>query len=229
MFGVRLGEHHQLDVVGIAPHLIEALHQVVDLVLGQRQAELEVGALQRGATAAEHVDHRQRFGLGVTEQPLGLLQAAQHQLGHAVVQGLGDQRGAGIVEFAADVVGDPPFEAFDLRQAAVAGDVGGLARPRRDGAEARHHQEQPTARLLHRHAGAVLEQPRQHALLLPGEDTRDLGEVGKLGVHAADGGHRPGQLLEQFAVAEGGKGGSAAQDQHLRDSLGEGGFEGRVF
>ncbi len=31
---VRLREHHQLDVGGIAPHALEIVQQVVDLILG---------------------------------------------------------------------------------------------------------------------------------------------------------------------------------------------------
>ncbi|MND85833.1 hypothetical protein D3C80_777720 [compost metagenome] len=230
VLGVRLGEHHQLDVVGVAAQFIEALHQVVDLVLGQGQAELDVGLLQRGAAAAEDVDHGQRLGLGMAEQAGGLFLAGQHQLGHAVMQAAGDQLGVGLGELAAHVVGDTALEALNLGQAAVAGDVGGLARPGRNGAEARHHQEHPAAGLLHRHTGAVLEQAGQDLFLLPAEHASHLGEVGELGVESADGGDLLGQLLEQFAVAKSGKGGSTAQDQHLRDSLwGRGVLGGRAF
>ena len=48
--------------VGLRAELAErASTQVVDLVVGERQAELAVGARQRGAACAEHVD-RARIG-----------------------------------------------------------------------------------------------------------------------------------------------------------------------
>ncbi|MNQ71762.1 hypothetical protein D3C85_864440 [compost metagenome] len=230
VLGVRLGEHHQLDVMGIAPHLDEALHQVVNLVFGERQTQLDVGLFQRGTAAAEDIDQGQRLGLGMAEQAGGLFHAGQHQLGHAVMQAAGHQLDVGLAELAAHVVGDAALETLDLGQATVAGDVGGLARPGRDGAEARHHQEHPAARLLNRHAGAVLEQTGQDLLLLASEHASHFGKVGELGIESADGGDLLGQLLEQFAVAKSGKGGSTAQDQHLRDSLwGRGVLGGRAF
>lgn len=219
MLGVGLGEHHQLDVVRVAPQFAEALQQVVDLVLGQGQAQLDVGLLQRGATAAKHVDGGERAGLRMAEQLGGAFQAVQHQLGHAVMQAGGDLLGVALGQFALHIVGNAALQPVDLRQAAVAGDVGGLARPRRDGAEARHHQEQPSAGLLHRHARAVFQQPRQHLLLVGGERAGDVGEMRELSVQPGNGRYVLGQLLEQFAVAESGKGGSAAQDQHCRNSL----------
>src|SRR5690606_39523052 len=68
MLGVGLGEHHQFDVVGVASQVGEAGHQVVDLVIGQGQAQLDVGLLQRGAAAAQYVHRGKRLGLGVAEQ-----------------------------------------------------------------------------------------------------------------------------------------------------------------
>ncbi|MCY1207227.1 hypothetical protein D9M72_188200 [compost metagenome] len=219
MLGVGLGEHHQLDVVGVATQVVEALHQVVDFVFGKRQAQFDVGLLQGSAAATEDVHGGQRLGLGVAEQAGGLFLAGQHQLGHAVMQGAGDELRFGVAELTGHVVGDAALQALDLGQAAVAGDVGGLARPGRDGAETRYHQEQAAAWLLYRDAGAVFEQAGQNLLFLPAEYASHFGEVGELGVESADGGDLLGQLLEQFAVAKSGKGGSTAQDQHLRDSL----------
>ena len=50
------------------------------------------------------------------------------------------------------------------------------------------------------------------------ERLTQLGEMRELGVQPGYRRHFAGQLLKQFAVAEGGKSGCAAQDQH-RDSL----------
>jgi len=222
VLGVRLREHHQLDVVRVALETGEGVHQVVDLVFGQGQAQFDVGFLQRGATAAEQVDGRQRLGLGVAEQTGGLFQLAQHDLGHAVMQAGGDQFGLGLAELAGDVEGDTTLQALDFSQAAVTRNVAGLARPGRNGAETRQHQEQTTGRLLDRHARAVFQQAGQHLLFVASQHASHFGEMGELGIQATDSRDFLAQLLEQFAVAKGGKGRSTAQDQHLRDSLGKG-------
>ncbi len=226
VFGVGLGEHHQFDVVRVASQPAEGLHQIVDLVLGQGQAQLDVGLLQRDATAAEYVHRRERLRFGMTEQVGGFLEPAQHQLRHAVMQRGSDKLSIAVGQLALHVVGDTPLQALDLLQAAVMRDVAGLARPGRDGAEARHHQEQPTGRLLHRYAGAILQQTGQYVLLIRAKRAGNLGEMGELGIQPADGGNLFGQLCQELAVTEGGKSGSTAQDQHRRNSLGGGSSRG---
>ena len=46
MLAVGLREHHQFDIGRVALQLRERLHQVVDLVRGERQTELGIGRLQ---------------------------------------------------------------------------------------------------------------------------------------------------------------------------------------
>ena len=62
-------------------------------------------------------------------------------------------------------------------------------------------------------------QARQHLLLFGQELPGHIGEVGKLGVQPGNARGNLGQLVEQFAVTEGRKGGSAAQDEHCQNSL----------
>lgn len=50
MLGVGLREHHQLNVARVALKLGKRREQVIDLVLGERQAEVAVGADEGGAT-----------------------------------------------------------------------------------------------------------------------------------------------------------------------------------
>ncbi len=222
MLGVGLGEHHQLDVVGVAPQSFEAGHQVIDFVIGKGQAQLDVGLLQRGAATAQNVDCGERFGLSMAEQIGGVFEAFEYQLGHAVVQRGGDQLRIGIAELTLHVEGDAALQALDLAEAAVVGDIAGLARPGRNRAEARHHQEQPAHRLLHGYARAVLEQPGEHLLLVRAKRAGYFSEMSKLGIQPAYSGDLRGQLCQELAVTEGGKSGSAAQDQHRRNSLGGG-------
>ena len=49
MLGVRLREHHQLDVGRIAAEALEARCEVVDLVFGQRETKSRVRLDERGA------------------------------------------------------------------------------------------------------------------------------------------------------------------------------------
>ncbi|MNP19321.1 hypothetical protein D3C76_1118430 [compost metagenome] len=196
VLGVGLGEHHQFDVVRVAFEPLEGSDQVVDLVFGQGQAQVDVGLGQGIATAGKDVHRGHRLGLGVAEQVSGLLQLAEHTLGHAVVQFGGDQGGVSVAQGAGHVVGDAALQALDRLQAAVVGDVAGLAGPWRNGAQARHDQEQAAARLLYRHARAVLEQTAQHLLLVGGQLAVDIGEVGKFGIQTSNSGDFLAQLLE---------------------------------
>ena len=87
MLGVRLREHHELDVGRVALQRRELRREIVDLVARQREAELAVGALERGAPAREHVDgaHRPRRVRG-EQQLLAAARSVQQRLRHAIVQ-----------------------------------------------------------------------------------------------------------------------------------------------
>ena len=93
VLGVRLREHHELDVGGIALQRREVLHQVVDLVVGQRQAELGVRRHQR-VTPARQRNGAQRPRLLVREQSRRVAAVEQHGFGHAVEQRRGAARAA---------------------------------------------------------------------------------------------------------------------------------------
>ena len=57
------------------------------------------------------------------------------------VENVGNLLRFGVAELAGHVERDAALQALDLAQAAVAGDVAGLARPRRNSAEPRQHQK----------------------------------------------------------------------------------------
>ncbi len=197
----------------------EGVDQVVDFVFSQGQAQLGVGFFQRGAAATQHVDRGQGLGFGVAEQAGSLFEVAQDDLGHAVVQCVGDQLGFSVAELASHIEGNAALDTLDLGQAAVASDVAGLARPGRDGAETWQHQEQTTGRLLDRNAWTVLQKARKHLLFVAGQVAGNFGEVSEFSIQATDSRNLLAQLLKELAVAKGRKGRSAAQDQHLRDML----------
>ena len=141
VLGVGLRKHHQLHIRGVALQAREGVHQVVNLVVGQREAEVTVGLHQRLPALAQQVHVRHGHARMRVKQSARRLSGARHALGHAVVQ----QRGQG----AHHVVGQrrrPTQQALEQAagalqaelgdtlhalhwQCAVAGDVGGLAGP----------------------------------------------------------------------------------------------------
>ena len=152
VLAVGLCKHHQLDIGGVAAQALEGLQQVVHFVVGQRQAPVGVGALQRGAAAAEHIDllhgRRRQFG----EQRARGFQVGQHGFGHAVVQKrchlrqlrgiqhrfLAQQAGAHLHAVLHHPLGAAHFKT------AVACNVGGLGRPGRHRAQARRDHDGST-------------------------------------------------------------------------------------
>ncbi len=179
VLGVRLREHHQLDVGGVAADAAEVVDQVVDLVLRQRQAQLTVGCLERRTAAAEDVDAGERLRCIVVEELVGLVQRRQHRFGHAVVQQRQQRRAlAGVLRIHR--VRGAALDAHDLVEAALARDVGGFRRPRRDRSQARHDEQQRAGRrLLRRRMGAQqIDQPCQ---LLRGQRRRQFDEIPVLG------------------------------------------------
>ena len=144
MLAVGLREHHQLDVGRVAAQRGERAHQVVDLVVGQGQAEIDVGRHQRRATRTQQVDvgHRRRRPL--IEQVGGVFSAQQHAFGHAIVKRCRSGPQFFVTERLAatkqsGLQRQPEFgDALDAPdcQTAVVSDVGGFGRPGRDRSQA---------------------------------------------------------------------------------------------
>ena len=86
VLGVGLCEHHQLDVVGIAAEGLEVFDQVVDLVIGEGEAEGAVCLDQRGSALREngHAGHGARSG--VMKKSIAGGDVAENDLRHAVVE-----------------------------------------------------------------------------------------------------------------------------------------------
>ena len=131
MLGVRLREHHELRVRGIALEVAEGLQQVVDLVRGQGEAEGPIGLHQRIAAFANdrHGAAGRRRVMG--EEQLRLSQRGEHELGHAVVQVRrhGRKPFATEVLYAVEVPGLHAFHAHDVVEAAAMDDIRSLAGP----------------------------------------------------------------------------------------------------
>ena len=131
VFRVGLGKHHQLNIGGVALKLFKACYQIVDLIIGKGKAQFHIGSFQRLFTATENIDAGEWCRLLLTKQNFGLLQVVEHRFNHAVMEFCGHLSQLGLTEIflSIDVVGDPPLHPVNLAEAAVVGNIGGLAGP----------------------------------------------------------------------------------------------------
>ena len=214
VLGVRLREHHQLHVGGVATQPREARGQVVHLVRAQGQAHLAVGTGQ-GFNLAGHTAQGPRSL--AHKQPLGVVQVQQHRLGHAIVQRRAQRAQAGLIQhrLRLEVIFDPALDAAHRAQAADMGDVGGLARPRRGRARTGHHQQQ----LAWQHGVGLIarpigQQPPQHLQFALAQWPGHIDQVREAGPHGADARLNAPQLLEEFEETEFRGGGTAGNLEH---------------
>ncbi len=92
VFGVRLSEHIKLDIVRVAPQFFKRGQQVINLVVGQRQAQFLVSLLQRRAPLRQDIHALQRLWLLLNEQLFRIGQIVIHGFHHAIVQQRGELR-----------------------------------------------------------------------------------------------------------------------------------------
>ena len=224
VLGVRLGEHHQLHITGIAAQGGKAFYQIVDLVIRQGQAQRAVRLLQGGAPPRKHIDTAHGGRLGMLEQATCRLQAVENTLGHAIVKqrlNLLPTRGVqALRQFQPE--GGAPLEAANRSQTTVVGDVGGFAGPGGDGPRARHDQRQCRSGDRRRARSgrctggrrSVPKQLTQSQVIAVGERCGKFGKVDKLAVQQANIGVDGRQLFGQLVSPEGRQGRGTAQDQH---------------
>ena len=221
VLGIGLREHHQLDIGRIPVELAVGGEQVVDLVGRQGKTEFGIGADQSLTTGGQRYATQRPCGLS-GEEGLRLLRRGQHRLGHSVVQQCGHggdlrQRGTACVVSSAvaaairltQPVLDATLDAPHRRETADLCDVGGLARPGRDGAGARYDpQGDALAARSARLSGARLARPigqqriEAHALL-GGEVAVEVDEVDECRLERRDAGERHPQALEELGDPEG--------------------------
>ena len=115
VLGVGLGKHIEFDIVGIASQLGKAAHQIIDFVVGQRQTQIDVGTLQRLATATEHIHFGMGSGFMMREERLRLGQFPENHFHHAIMQQGGYLLALlGTQGIGADIVGNPPLQTQNL-------------------------------------------------------------------------------------------------------------------
>ena len=149
VLAVGLGEHHQLNVGGVAVELCKRLHQIVDLIICQGQAKPGVGCLQRRLAAAQHVHMRHRGRLKFGEQLQRMHPLKHHAFGHAVVQQSG-----GLIQLQRAECHFAQQRLFERQavfhnalhpahgQATVVCNIRGFGGPRRHRAKTRRHHDQ---------------------------------------------------------------------------------------
>ncbi len=178
MLGVRLREHHELDVARVARHGRELRGEVVDLVRREREPELGVRALERRRSAAQNVDDAHRSRLVRGEELLLARHVVEQRLGHPIVEQRRDLCAPRGAQRAVERELDEPA-ALDAmhRQVAEPRDVRRLRRPRRDRPEPRHDVETlPRAGEIER-AAAIVEQRLEHASLGAVEQPLEVDEM----------------------------------------------------
>ena len=152
----------------------------------------------------------------MAEQFAGFGEAGQHRFGHPVVQ----QAGNGLLLIGSQravvlddhMEGDDALDALDGVQIAVPGNVGGLGRPRRNGADARRDEEQ----FAGFGAGRLLFQQRRQLGALVGIQGALLRhDMPVIGDHRFDIRHGRHQAGLQALQTEGGKGGVALEAKNV--------------
>ncbi len=161
MLRVRLSEHRELHVGGVARDFSVVGKKIVDFIGREREPESDVGVLQRRTSARQHVHDRERLRPVMAEQRVGLVERAEHRFSHAVVNEPEDPVRIGLGRRAGKKPCNAPLDAANRFETAAAGDIARLRRPRRDGAQARH-AEQHAAPARGRRL-AVLQQALEHA------------------------------------------------------------------
>ena len=195
MFGVRLREHHQFHIRRVAGKGGECRGQVADLLRRERQAQALVGGYEGGARVRPQRHARQALGCALGCEQAGEVVAEHHRLGHAVVQRVELPRG-----LALEVPAHTALHPRHRRRAAAVEDLGGFARPRRDGARARrHHAERRADQPWLIGARAVVQKRSNNVPLAAVRFLAEQHEVNELG----EGAPNPWRLLLDFAQPAG--------------------------
>ena len=211
VLGVGLGEHHQFHVRRIAAQFAIAGAQVLDLVVGQGQAQAPVGLFQPGQ--GDPLQSAPRLG---GEQRLRRLGRIQQRLGHRVVQQPRHGRCGGRIGRPAGQVQAQSSLDPGHGQAGALQQFGGLARPRRARAQPRHHETRAGPGRCRRWGVTGLEDAMDR---LPVQDAlTGLDEVDLPGRFDAQAGNQGLQAGLETLPTERRKGGRALEDDHVRGS-----------
>src|SRR5438874_4997525 len=177
------------------------------LLRRQRQSPRAIGLHERRPAGRERHALEGPRG-GVREQARHLGRVEQRHLGHAIEERRRERSEAGGAEGARrlEAVLDAALDAPYRLEPAHPGDVGGLARPGRDGAGARHDQHEVRRALSGRRRRlrprAVGQEREQRGALARGERSRALDEVHEARIERGHGRLDRAQTLEELRSAK---------------------------
>jgi hypothetical protein len=215
MLRVRLSEHRELHIGGIARDTAVVRKQVVDFVGCQSKPQGHVGVFQGRASPCEHPDDCQRFRLVMAEQCISLVERAEYRFGHAVVNESSYPMQIGIERIAAGKKPcNAPLDAANRFKTASARDIGRLGGPRRDRAQARHAEQH--AALARRLRLAVLQEALEYLGFARFEHSLGFDEMPVLGGCGPDPSMGSCEAGVEFVEPERGNGAAAAQLEDQR-------------
>ena len=145
---VRLREHHQFHIGRVALNLLVRIDQIIHFILGQRQAQFNIGLSQRRLAIFQQRNRLQRLIGQFEKQLMSVILACEPRLRHAIVHALRHRRQLIRAQgsFAAEqtlaqyqAILNPALDAANVRQTRIVCNVRGFTRPRRNRADARHH------------------------------------------------------------------------------------------
>ena len=201
---VRLGKHHQLDIVGVTPHRPEVLNQIVNLILSQCQPQFAIGLFQCCMAAPKNIntDQWRRFSGG--KEHLCIIRRLQYRLGHAIM----DKRKQGSLTLLIQrliQLNTPENTALDtvhLFQPTVIGNICCFGRPRGDRSQTgdNHPLTSRNHRIMMR--GTILQQTIQYSLLRIAQCTMEIHKVKPLRGDPFDCWHRFCELAYHFFHTE---------------------------
>ena len=159
-------------------------------------------------------------GLELPEQPVGVFQALEDRLGHAILNPGGHGRALTGRQRRAvgrlDPVRGAALDASHVPEAAVARDIGRLGRPGRHRAQARHDQHQLAPRLDRRARGPVGEQALEPRALFRLQRAGGFDEMPELGADAGDAGNSGRRGFEELVEPEGRERYAPSQPEYVR-------------
>jgi hypothetical protein len=218
MLRIRLREHHEFDIRGIAPQLAEGQDQVVDFIGRQSQPPAGIGLGQRRVTLVTQDNAAQRSRCSGTEQALGLIGLRPNRFGHAIVQQRAqilERRSRKLVGRIDEVQGAALQPADDPEPAHLR-NVRGFARPRGYRPQARGDQEGLAALDMLLCRRPVGQQLAENLELVFIQSLRNIGEVHEARGNTAHAGIPRLQQVQQFIEAKLRQRGRAEQAEHAK-------------
>ena len=132
MLGIRLREHHELGIGGVSIQPRVTLHQVVNFLGRESQAEVRIGLYEGLATTARKIDGRQRRRLVRFKKCDCFVATIKQNFGHSIEQHT-TQRSEIVVAdvaFELDAVTDTALDALNHIEVARQRNIRCFARPR---------------------------------------------------------------------------------------------------